>query len=179
MPGRITAIARHLEDPANKVYYYDMEGMLYEANVHTLEVKKLYNNPLPGWHGKGGYTAQGKLILANNGESGESSKEWQVPAQDQNGPEKYGVLAEYDGKKFKVVERKQFTDITTRHGINAVPMITPLCGLWDGIKNQSASKYWIMVNGVLIYCLKRPIITIPRMVGSQNGPASEKLEIIK
>lgn len=121
MPGRITAIARHLEDPANKVYYYDMEGMLYEANVHTLEVKKLYNNPLPGWHGKGGYTAQGKLILANNGESGESSKEWQVPAQDQNGPEKYGVLAEYDGKKFKVVERKQFTDITTRHGINAVP----------------------------------------------------------
>ena len=28
MPGRITAIARHLEDPANKVYYYDMEGML-------------------------------------------------------------------------------------------------------------------------------------------------------
>ena len=31
MPGRITAIARHLVDPANMVYYCDMEGMLYEA----------------------------------------------------------------------------------------------------------------------------------------------------
>lgn len=133
MPGRITAIARHLDDPANKVYYYDMEGMLYEANVHTLEVKKLYNNPLPGWHGKGGYTAQGKLVLTNNGEAAESSKEWQVPAQGLTGPEKYGVLAEYDGKNFKVVERKQFTDVTTRHGIQAIPNDnSPLWAMgWD------------------------------------------------
>ena len=145
MPGRITAIARHLEDPANKVYYYDMEGMLYEANVHTLEVKKLYNNPLPGWHGKGGYTAQGKLILANNGESGESSKEWQVPAQDQNGPEKYGVLAEYDGKKFKVVERKQFTDITTRHGINAVP--NDNSPLWTMGWDKKSVRLKVLDNG--------------------------------
>jgi hypothetical protein len=29
MPGRLTAVARHLEDPANKVYVYDMEGALY------------------------------------------------------------------------------------------------------------------------------------------------------
>ena len=121
MPGRITAIARHLTDPQNKVYYYDMEGMLYEANVHTLEAKKLYHNPLPGWHGKGGYTAQGKLVLANNGEAGENPKDWQVPVEGQKGPEKYGVLAEYDGKKFTVVERRQFTDVTTRNGIKAVP----------------------------------------------------------
>jgi len=51
MPGRITAIARHLKDPANMVYYYMMEGELWEANVHTLEAKMLYRNPLPGWHG--------------------------------------------------------------------------------------------------------------------------------
>lgn len=121
MPGRITAIARHLDDPVNKAYYYDMEGKLYEANVHTLEIKKLFNNPLPGWHGKGGYTAQGKLFLANNGESGEKQHEWQVSAEGQTGPGKYGVLAEYDGKGFKVIERKQFTDITTRHGIDAAP----------------------------------------------------------
>lgn len=133
MPGRITAIARHLADPANKVYYYDMEGMLYEANVHTLEVKKLFNNPLPGWHGKGGYTAQGKLFLANNGESGENTNEWQVPSEGQKGSEKYGVLAEYDGKRFTVIERKQFTDITTCHGINAIPNdSTPLWSMgWD------------------------------------------------
>lgn len=121
MPGRITAIARHLSDPVNKVYYYDMEGMLYEVNVHTLEVTKLYHNPLPGWHGKGGYTAQGKLVLSNNGENTESSKEWKVPAEGMTGSGKTGVLAEFDGKNFRVVERAQFTDITTRHGVRAVP----------------------------------------------------------
>ena len=41
MEGRLTAIARHLKDPENMVYYYDMEGILYEVNVHTLKVKKI------------------------------------------------------------------------------------------------------------------------------------------
>ena len=68
MPGRMTATARHLTDPANLVYFFDMEGMLYEANVHTLAVTKLFHKPVPGWHGKGGYTAQKQLIIANNGE---------------------------------------------------------------------------------------------------------------
>lgn len=145
MPGRITAIARHLEDPADKVYYYDMEGMLYEANVHTLEVKKLYNNPLPGWHGKGAYTAQGKLVLANNGESGESAEGWQVPVNGQNGPEKYGVLAEYDGKKFKVIERKQFTDVTTRHGVQAVP--NDNSPLWSMGWDKKSIRLKVMENG--------------------------------
>lgn len=146
MPGRITAIARHLEDPANKVYYYDMEGMLYEANVHTLEVKKLYNNPLPGWHGKGAYTAQGKLVMANNGEAAENTKEWQVPVAEQMGPEKYGVLAEYDGNKFKVVERKQFTDVTTRHGIQAVP--NDNSPLWSMGWDKKAVRLKVMEKGV-------------------------------
>lgn len=145
MPGRLTAIARHLSDPTNKVYYYDMEGMLYEANVHTLEVKKLFHNPLPGWHGKGGYTAQGKLVLGNNGEAAENTKDWQVPVDEQKGPEKFGVLAEYDGQKFSVVERKQFTDITTRNGVRAVPNDnSPLWAMgWD--KNSVRLK--VMENG--------------------------------
>jgi len=42
--------------------------MLYEVNVHTLAVNKLFHKPVPGWHGKGGYTAQKQLIIANNGE---------------------------------------------------------------------------------------------------------------
>lgn len=145
MPGRITAIARHLEDPVNKVYYYDMEGMLYEANVHTLEVKKLYHNPLPGWHGKGGYTAQGKLVLANNGEAGENPKDWQVPVEGQKGPEKYGVLAEYDGHKFNVVERRQFTDVTTRHGVNAVP--DDDSPLWTMGWDKRSIRLKVMENG--------------------------------
>ncbi len=145
MPGRITAIARHLEDPVNKVYYYDMEGMLYEANVHTLEVKKLYNNPLPGWHGKGGYTAQGKLVLANNGEAGENTTEWQVPVEEQKGTEKYGVLAEYDGKRFTVVERKQFTDVTTRNGVQAVA--DDNSPLWSMGWDKRSVRLKVMENG--------------------------------
>lgn len=146
MPGRITAIARHLTDPANMVYYYDMEGMLYEANVNTLEVRKLFHNPLPGWHGKGGYTSQGKLVLANNGEAAESDKQWQVPVDGQKGPEKYGVLAEFDGKNFSVVERKQFTDITTKNGVNAVPdEKSPLWAMgWD----KRSVRLKVMENGV-------------------------------
>ncbi|MEQ3273539.1 hypothetical protein [Bacteroides thetaiotaomicron] len=145
MPGRITAIARHLTDPVHKVYYYDMEGMLYEANVNTLEVTKLFHNPLPGWHGKGGYTAQGKLVLANNGEAGENSKHWKVPVEGQKGPEKYGVLAEYDGKNFSVVERRQFTDVTTKNGINAVPdENAPLWAMgWD----KRSIRLKVMENG--------------------------------
>lgn len=145
MPGRITAIARHLTDLVNKVYYYDMEGMLYEADVHTLEVKKLYHNPLPGWHGKGGYTSQGKLVLANNGEAGENPKDWQVPVEEQKGPEKYGVLAEYDGRKFTVIERRQFTDVTTRNGIQAVP--DEQSPLWSMGWDKRSIRLKVMENG--------------------------------
>lgn len=35
MPIRVTAIARHLVDPENWVYYIDMEGSIWEANVNT------------------------------------------------------------------------------------------------------------------------------------------------
>ena len=66
--GRITANARHLTDPANKVYYYDMEGLLYEVDVRTLDVALRYVRPIPGWHAKGAYTGQGRLALGANGE---------------------------------------------------------------------------------------------------------------
>ena len=160
MPGRITAIARHLTDPVHKVYYYDMEGMLYEANVNTLEVTKLFHNPLPGWHGKGGYTAQGKLVLANNGEAGENSKHWKVPVEGQKGPEKYGVLAEYDGKNFSVVERRQFTDVTTKNGINAVPdENAPLWAMgWD--KRSIRLLYIACVRYLLVHALHNSPCTV-------------------
>ncbi len=122
MEGRLTAITRHLKDPENSVYYYDMEGALFEVNVYTLAVKKLFNDPLPGWHGKGAYTSQGKLVLANNGEhTNEPQKEWKVGAEGVIGPEMNGILAEFDGTNFKIIERKQYTDVTTKNGIDAVP----------------------------------------------------------
>jgi hypothetical protein len=64
--GRMTATARHLADPANKVYFYEMEGALYEVDVHTLAVTRLFEKPVPGWHGKGGYAGQGRLVREEN-----------------------------------------------------------------------------------------------------------------
>ena len=105
--GRMTAVARHLTDPKNMVYLIDMEGAVYEVNVHTLAVKKLFAKPVPGDHGKGGYTAQGRLVIANNGER----------RPGRNRPGLYGALAEWDGKKWRVVERKPFCDVTGPDGI--------------------------------------------------------------
>jgi hypothetical protein len=103
--GRMTAVARHLTDPKNMVYLIDMEGAVYEVNVHTLAVKKLFAKPVPGDHAKGGYTAQGRLVIANNGE--------RRPKK----PGQYGVLAEWDGREWRIVERKQFCDVTGPDGI--------------------------------------------------------------
>lgn len=123
MSGRHTAISRHLTDPANKVYYFDMEGRIYEVDVHTLEPTLLFAKPVPGWHGKGAYTGQGRYIVANNGESGvggHSLAELQVGGPPL-GPEDNGVLAEWDGNEWRIIERRQFTDVTGPGGILGSP----------------------------------------------------------
>ena len=148
MQGRITAIARHLIDPVNKVYVYMMDGALWEVNVNTLEPKLLYKNPLPGWHGKGAYTSQGKLILANNGETTgelEPVSEWQIDSTGMIGKEKYGILAEFDGAKFTVVERKQTTDVTTKNGINAI--LNDQSPLWTIGWDKRSLRLNVMENG--------------------------------
>ena len=78
--GRLTASARHLTDPAHKIYTMTMEEGVYEIDVDTLDVTELFRdgniqgygrhdgNLLPGYHGKGGYSGQGRLVYANNGE---------------------------------------------------------------------------------------------------------------
>jgi hypothetical protein len=122
MPGRLTAVAQHLVDPDNIVYFYDMEGKLYEVNVHSLEPKLLFEKPIPGWHGKGGYTAQGRLILANNGNVGNKAIE-EKPGVLQTGSiaqndEQCGVLAEWNGKNWSIIRRKQFTEVTGPGGLS-------------------------------------------------------------
>jgi len=118
MPIRITAIARHLKDPANQVYYIDMEGSVWEANVHTLAVNRLFEKPVPGWHAKGGYTSQGRLIVANNGELPVGSEKRQYLVGDVSRHEsEAGILAEWDGDKWEIVERRQFTDVTGPDGV--------------------------------------------------------------
>ena len=110
LPGRLTATTRHLTDPANKVYYFDMEGPVWEADVRTLETRKLFEKPLPGWHGKGAYVGQGMLVLANNGEH-PSLRDLDVsqvtadltPASTEDA----GVLGTFDGRDWNVVLRRQ------------------------------------------------------------------------
>lgn len=121
MPGRLTGTARHLFDPENKVYFASMEEGFYEVDVNTLAVNTIHldgnamtppdiSNPLlPGYHGKGLYTGQGRLIYANNGEnSPEARSRSDIPS---------GCLAEWDGTNWKVVLRNQFTEVSGPGGI--------------------------------------------------------------
>ena len=134
LAGRMTATARHLTDPANKVYFYDMEGALYEADVHTLAVTRLFEKPVPGWHGKGGYTSQGRLVLANNGQNAVSKKAFQYLAgAEPASPEEMGVLAQWDGTAWQIIERRQFTEVTGPGGVMGAPdERSPLWSMgWD------------------------------------------------
>ena len=117
MPIRVTAIARHLSDPTNMVYYVDMEGSIWEANVHTLAVKRLFKKPVPGWHGKGGYTSQGRLVVSNNGELHVGNYNDVLVGGEAQNEEERGVLAEFDGKNWTIIERRQFTEVTGPSGI--------------------------------------------------------------
>lgn len=135
MLGRPTGNARHLTDPSGKIYYATMEEGLYEVDVETLKVTELYadnhasggkQSGLPGYHGKGLYSGQGRVVYANNGEkSPEARVDPFVPS---------GVLAEWDGKEWNVILRNQFTEVTGPGGIygNENPETDPIWSVgWD------------------------------------------------
>jgi len=135
MFGRLTGSARHLTDPAGKVYYATMEEGIYEVDVKSLGVTELYADEqikkgrhanLPGYHGKGLYFGQGRLIYANNGEHGDAALTHpEIPS---------GCLAEWDGSNWRVVRRNQFTDVTGPGGITGSerPATDPVWSIgWD------------------------------------------------
>ena len=147
MPGRHTGNARHLFDPAGKIYYATMEEGIYEVDVKTLAFTELFADSqkqtgkppeggryadLPGYHGKGLYSGQGVLVYSNNGEkSQEALSDPRISS---------GVLAEWDGKSdtWQVVRRSQFTEVTGPGGIdgNPNPVTDPIWATgWD---NKSA-----------------------------------------
>ncbi len=147
MPGRLTGVARHLTDPANKVYIATMEAGLYEVDVHSLAVtgalKDRMNKPkagalsedhaatmetkLPGWHGKGLFSGQGRVVFSNNGEHGT------IPETDPDADS--GALGEWSGSgDFQLVRRNQFTEISGPGGIygNEHPGTDPVWAVgWD------------------------------------------------
>lgn len=127
MPGRHTGNARHLTDPANRIYYGTMEEGFYEVDVHTLKPTWLYADEnlkegdkrgtpgagLIGWHGKGMYSGQGVLVYSNNGERGKQAlEEFGAPS---------GGLSEWNGKSWKLIRRMQFTEVTGPGGIHGNP----------------------------------------------------------
>lgn len=136
MFGRMTGNARHLSDPVNKIYYATMEEGFYEVDVNTLEVKTLFLDEqvkkegrkadLPGYHGKGLYSGQGRLVYANNGEHGKEARSNPfVPS---------GVLAEWRGGEWKIVQRNQFTEVSGPGGIygSEHPQDDPIWAVgWD------------------------------------------------
>jgi hypothetical protein len=146
MSGRLTGLAAHLTDPQHEVYYATMEEGLYEVDVHSLEVRCLIKNgefykapsgvekypdaissELPGYHGKGLYSGQGRLIYANNGER---SKAAEVDPKTTS-----GALAEWRGSgDWQLVRRSQFTEVTGPGDIfgNRKPAIDPVWSIgWD------------------------------------------------
>lgn len=137
-PGRYTGLARDLKNPREKLLLGTMEEGFYELNVHTLSTQLLYqdgnviksktntssNNSssslLPGAHGKGLYSGQGVMVYSNNGESGDKAlKQFDIES---------GVLAEWDGKDWKVIRRNQFVEVTGPGGIygNKHPETDPI-----------------------------------------------------
>jgi hypothetical protein len=150
MPGRHTAIARHLTDPASKVYYLTMEEGMYEVDVYSLEVNNLYLDSnvtpggndggprLPGYHGKGGYTAQGLVVISNNGRigtggvGGDGLIDFRLPG---------GCLAAWNGewggklspKGWQIINDNQFTEVTGPGGIKGNDSVNdPLWSMgWD------------------------------------------------
>ncbi len=124
MPGRHTGNARHLSDPANKIYYGTMEEGFYEVDVHTLEPTMLYQDGnvnrkpgelaqeaalLKGAHGKGLYSGQGVMVYSNNGEAVKlAEKKFDIES---------GLLAEWNGKTWLDVRRNQFVEVTGPGGI--------------------------------------------------------------
>lgn len=147
MPGRLTGNARHLTEPAHKVYYATMEEGLYEVDLRSLEVTGLIkdgNKPkpdfskeprpaalaseLPGYHGKGLYSGHGRVVYANNGDR--DKRVLTDPATPS------GALAEWitPGQDWQLVRRNQFTEVTGPGGItgNANPEKDPVWSIgWD------------------------------------------------
>ncbi len=112
---RLTATMTHLSKPDSMVYFLTMEGLLYETNVYSLRtslvedlVMKFYNKTYRQLysegiytHFKGGFTGNGRVIVANNAYQNE----------DYIGRVRGGRLAEWDGKQWTVIDSTAYMEI--------------------------------------------------------------------
>jgi len=114
----------HLEDPASRVYFLTMEGLLLEVDLHTLKAKELCDLvkalALPEGaiaHFKAGYTGNGRVVVANN----------TYDEQDFEGTWASGRLAEWDGAKWTILEETAFNEVTGRRNMGQAMFATG----WD------------------------------------------------
>jgi hypothetical protein len=109
---RVTAIARHLSAPREKVYVLAMEGPLYELDVRTLEATKVCDlteelelPPGSQPHFKGMASAQGRLVVANNS----------YDERDYLGQHAAGRLAWWDGEgAWETLEESPFIEVSAK-----------------------------------------------------------------
>ncbi len=105
---RLCGTARHLADPARLVYMLGMEGELFELDVRTLKLKQFFDltktlkTPGEGsCHFKDCYSAHGRLVVVNN----------DYNEDDFLGNRREGTLAEFDGKRWKVIDRNPYVAV--------------------------------------------------------------------
>lgn len=127
---RLTSTMRHLTDPANRVYYQTMEGLFLEMDVHDLKPRVLFDlvkemKLAARPHFKGGYTAQQRVVVANNG--------FYQFGGDQAG------LFEFDGKNWERLSGKPHMDVAAREDMGNVLFATG----WD----EASVLFWALVNG--------------------------------
>lgn len=113
---RLTATMDHLTDPKNKVYFLTMEGLFFEVDVNTLEAVQLFDLvrelDIPKTaqvHFKGAYTASGRVVVANNS----------YYEGDFLGTQEAGRLAEWDGKRWTILEKKPFVEVSGKNFTNS------------------------------------------------------------
>lgn len=121
---RLAATMEHLERPDTWVYYLTMEGLLFEVNVKTLEVRQLFDlmselniSEDAYGHFKSGFTGNGRVVVANN----------TYEDRDFLGQASDGRLAEWDGTTWTVLEEKPFAEVSGRSNMGSAVFATG----WD------------------------------------------------
>ena len=121
---RLAATMEHLKDPDSWVYYLSMEGLLFEVNVQTLEVRQLFDlmaeldiSEDAYGHFKSGFTGNGRVVVANN----------TYEDRDFLGEACDGRLAEWDGSTWTVLEEKPFSEVSGRSNMGSAIFATG----WD------------------------------------------------
>jgi hypothetical protein len=101
-----------------------MAGELFEVDLHTLRATQvadlLGELGLPTdvyWHFKGGHTSNGRVVVANNS----------YDESDFEGTTAFGRLAEWDGKRWTILDSRPYNEVTGRKNLGEAIFATG----WD------------------------------------------------